>query len=374
MMKKILLGTVAVCGLAVAAATPAKADGLELGISGHFAGYGVFNDQDTPAGVDLRGFDLRKETEVHFIGETTLDNGLTVGVHIEALMDRADGNQTVEASYAYFSGDWGRVHLGEGAAATYLLQVAAPAADSNIDGIDPNINTFDLSRLVGANAGLTTDYLGYRQVQVTGYQNKITYVTPMFSGFQAGVSYTPSLSEGDQGNLAAITIDNNAGFDDALEVALRYEGTFDEIDLAIGGGYTTAGREVAVANGDDREAWNFGIDANWGPFGLGVAFTEDNNGFNNDSDTTFVVVGADYVTGPYTFGVSYLKREDEQNATSNPTAAELETTRWTAGVGYEYGPGMSFRGSIAMIEGESGVANDDEFDGYQISIGTQIDF
>ena len=40
-----------------------------------------------------------------------------------------------EESYAYFSGAWGRVNFGKEDGAAYLLQVAAPSADSNVDGL-----------------------------------------------------------------------------------------------------------------------------------------------------------------------------------------------------------------------------------------------
>jgi len=256
MMKKILLGTVAVAGLVAAATAPAKASDLELGISGFFLGYGVYNNQDEPTGQSLRSFDLRKETEVHLSGETTLDNGLTVGVVLETDMDRADGNSTVEESYAYLSGGWGRLNVGEEDSAPYLLQVVAPAADENIDGDDPLINSFDLGIITGT-AGLVNDTLSYGHYP-TGYTNKLTYITPVFSGFQAGVSYTPANAEADQNNLNAVAQDDNAGFDDAIEVGLRYEGSFEDVDLALGGGFSTIDRETTAAGQDDREVWNIG--------------------------------------------------------------------------------------------------------------------
>ncbi len=386
-MKKILLGTVAVCGLAVAAAAPAKAEGLELGISGMFIGYGVYNNQDEMTGVETRGFDLRKETEVHFTGETTLDNGLTVGVVVETNLDRADNADIVEESYAYISGGWGRFNLGEEEAATYLLQVAAPSADANIDGIQPEINSFNYLTLVSTAAApavgvghVAGTQLGYDQT-VTGYANKITYFTPVFSGFQAGISYTPALSEAPQNGLAPITANKNAGFDDAVEVAVRYEGTFDEIDLALGGGFSQVDREISGVGLDKRDVWNIAADLNWGPFGLGLVYKEDNNGISSNGNTDIFVVGLDYVTGPYTFGASYYEREDEVGVgagsvgtATHGVAGDLETTRWTGGVGYEYGPGMSFRGSLAYVEAETSVAGDVERNGYQFSVGTQIDF
>jgi predicted porin len=376
MMKKLLLSTAAVCGLAVAAAAPASASDLELGISGFFAGYGVYNNQDEPVGDSRRAFDLRKETEIHFTGETTLDNGLTVGVVVETNVDRDDDTaNTVEESYAYMSGGWGRFNIGEEEAAPYLLQVAAPAADENIDGIQPEINSFDLG-IITSSTGLVNDTLGYDQTP-TGYLNKLTYFTPVFNGFQAGVSYTPSLSEGDQNQLAAITSDDDANqYDDALEAALRYEGTFEELDIALGAGFTNMDREITNANQDDRTVWNVGADFDWGPFGLGMSYMEDDNGVNTNGDVEVFVVGVDYHTGPYRFGASYYNRDTESAAGAGVLTAanDLEVSRWTGGVTYEYGPGMSFRGAIAFVEGESDVAGDDERDGYQITVGTQINF
>src|SRR3982750_4690093 len=122
-MKKLLMCSAAVAlGLAVAA--PAKADGIKLDLAGHFKGYVGWINQDTEeGGADERHFDILRETEIHFTGETTLDNGLTVGVHHEADIDSEDflGTNAVgggdlfatEESYAYFSGAWGRVNFGK---------------------------------------------------------------------------------------------------------------------------------------------------------------------------------------------------------------------------------------------------------------------
>lgn len=89
-MKKLLMCSAAIAlGLAVAA--PAKADGIKLDLAGHFKGYVTWLSQDTNdeplAKASIRHFDILRETEIHFTGETTLDNGLTVGVHHQALID-----------------------------------------------------------------------------------------------------------------------------------------------------------------------------------------------------------------------------------------------------------------------------------------------
>ncbi len=141
-MKKLLMCSAA-CALGLAVAAPAKADGVKLDLAGHFKGYVTWVNQDTETGVDERNFDILRETEIHFTGETTLDNGLTVGVHHEADIDSEYGNGdffATEESYAYFSGAWGRVNFGKEDGANYLLQVATPSADENYDGLRQYIN------------------------------------------------------------------------------------------------------------------------------------------------------------------------------------------------------------------------------------------
>ena len=132
-MRKLLLGTAAIAmGLAVSA--PANAQ-VSLDLGGHFKGYVSWVDQDeaTPPATETRSIDILRETEIHFTGETTLDNGLTVGFHAEADVD--DGEFAQDESYLYMSGTWGRVNFGSEDGAAYLMQVAAPSADSNVDGI-----------------------------------------------------------------------------------------------------------------------------------------------------------------------------------------------------------------------------------------------
>ena len=47
----------------------------------------------------------------------------------------------IEESYAYFSGAWGRVNFGSEDGAAFLLQVAAPSADANIDGLRQQVQS-----------------------------------------------------------------------------------------------------------------------------------------------------------------------------------------------------------------------------------------
>jgi outer membrane protein OmpU len=167
-MKKVLLAGTALLGLA-ALASPAQAE-VKLDLGGFFRGYAIFADNDESAAdgaASLREFDFRRHTEIHFSGETTTDNGLTIGVHDELEL----GNETATTAvlsetneaYMYVSGGWGRANFGSEDGAAYLLQVAAPSADSNVDGMRVymqalNSDLWDDGDDTGTSAGIVLDY------------------------------------------------------------------------------------------------------------------------------------------------------------------------------------------------------------------------
>ncbi len=420
-MKKYLL-TTAACGLVMAAA-PASAQ-VQLELGGYVKGYGVYVQQDeTRDNVSTLGdesvtgneFDIVRDTEVHFGGETTLDNGLTVGAHLEAEADGGD-SFAVQESYVYFSGGWGRVNFGAEDGAAYLLQVAAPSADSNIDGIRQYVNPINFNNLTAAGASsprwlaLNGGAIGEVAIDydqnISGYDDKLTYLSPILNGFQAGLSYTPDV--GYASDLEGVgTSPGIDGYNDVYEAALRYEGQFNNIGLILGAGYTysaldqAGGTQPVGAAGpaavalddptDDRVAYNFGADIDVGPVGFGVVYKNDNAGERvtrvadsnssalvGDDEETYVF-GVDYTTGPFKIGASYLDQDNTFGVDN------LDTDKYAAGVVYTYGPGMTFRGSVGYIRqhgGGIGGTTDDgpgsatvnTVSGTYVALGTQINF
>lgn len=437
-MKKLLLST-AICGLAFAAA-PAYAEdgGVKLGLGGFYKGYLSYVDQDeTPDDAttvgdqseSIRSLDWLQDTEVHFTGETTLDNGLTVGAHIEALAD--GGEFTSQEAYAYFSGPWGRVNAGAEDGAAYLLQVAAPSADANVDGLRQSINGVNYDAMneddtatatFGSFVGLVIDQnFGANQLvlestvagddvlaittadqwlvnrgygtfdydnAITGYANKLTYLTPILNGFQAGFSFTPDVSYSD--NLAN-RFDESSTYGNSYEVGARYEGQYNAVGVVLGAGYAfseleeaetdlayrdvnnngaiNVGVDEVVATTDDRQAWNVGGTLAFGPFGLGVTYLNDDMGVDGDAGRDTWAFGADYTTGPFKLGASYYMQSQEVFSSS-----EIDTDRYTGGIVYTYGPGMTFRGSVSYIDHSSPVSYAEDGSATSVLLGTQINF
>lgn len=385
-MKKLLLSTVAVIGV-VSAATPASAQ-IDVTIGGHTKNYIGWMSQDDGDIAEPRSFDMIRESEIHVNAEGTADNGLTYGFHVELEADAGDDQNTVEESYLYLSSNLGRVNLGSEDGANYLLQVAAPSADANIDGIrqyvqpvnymaffstsgtDINTNAVDdgVELATAAAVLVAADGFDYDN-DATGYAEKLTYLSPVWSGFQFGVSYTPDVNDnGSSTGLAGFNTDDVANtYGSAYEGAARYEGQFNNLGFAVGAGYTQVDLEEDGGIGlDDYKEWNVGVDFNVGAFGVGAVWTENNNGVDvGDEDRTFVV-GADYTTGPFQFGASYYDRDDEFSGIGT-----LETERYSGGVVYTAAPGLSFRGSINFIDHEIGT---DSVDATSVLGGVQLNF
>lgn len=317
-MKKILLCSAALVGVAFAAA-PAMAQ-VDVTVGGHTKNYVGWADNEG----DAREFDMLRESEIHFNAEGTADNGLTYGFHVETEADGQDSFE-VEESYLYLASSLGRVNLGSEDGAAYLLQVAAPSADANIDGLRQYINPFTEIESI--------DYAN----DVTGTSEKVTYLSPNWSGVQFGLSYTPTVENDTSGIDGFATEDG----DDFVEGAVRYEGTFNNIGFAVGAGYGDGG--------NDQQQWNVGADFDIGAFGVGAVYTEEEQ---DDVETDTIVVGADYTTGPFQFGASYLNLDADNDSE--------DADRYAGGVVYTVTQGLSLRGSVQYVDADDGAGDDDD--------------
>jgi len=131
-MKRILYGTTALVAAGLAAGEAAAASGLKLGITGFYnnsigASFGNSPTTQVPSGgggittsglgsFDRQAVSMRQEIRVDFTGQTTLDNGITVGVVIGLngeSVAKSDSDEQFDRAYADFSGKFGLIRIGE---------------------------------------------------------------------------------------------------------------------------------------------------------------------------------------------------------------------------------------------------------------------
>lgn len=302
-MKQLLLGSTALVAVGVvAAAQPAlAADPIKLSVNGYYENVVSYTDQD--GATDLKDVAFRHEGELDFNGETTLDNGLTVGFSARLeIVNTGNTNGPMDEVYMYLEGGFGKVQLGSRETAAYLMHYQAPYVGIGVN--TPNFAPYE-------NSGApTSTYL----VQ-TDDANKITYFTPEFAGFQFGVSYVPDVSN---------TSGNTQGFgvlpkglvgeqEDWFSFGASYTREFGEVELGLSAGYEFAslGANDATGTYDDYKSYSFGINVGFAGFTVGGSYAKWNNGLSGSNDGKAWDAGIIYETGPYGVGVTYFNGEDE---------------------------------------------------------------
>src|SRR5690349_16246221 len=116
-MRKLLLGSTGLfsAGLALGGLTGAAAaeEPIRLTVGGYFkSAYQIVVD-DNENGEDGRsepGYDRNidgffSDAEIHFVGRTTLDNGLEVGARVE--LEGETDNDQIDEAWVWFSGGFG---------------------------------------------------------------------------------------------------------------------------------------------------------------------------------------------------------------------------------------------------------------------------
>ena len=404
-MKKLLIASTALVGVAFMATSAHAA--LKMDLGGYFDGYGVYaNNHDTATSLNKNDakYALVRDSQVHVNGQTTLDNGLTIGAHYQMYVagqsaaaavatnvagrltasssqfpNNSQNGTVVDEAYLYGQGGWGRVNFGEEDGAAYLLQVAAPSADSNVDGMRVYVQSLDTQNW---NANLQGVILDYQQADFR-HTDRITYLTPKFNGFQAGLSWAPYPNNTFVGSSVAqpSQIDQVKLFKSPWELAARWDGQFQGVAVSVGAGYSDAARQNSTTTAGqpgstDLRTYNFGANVAMQGFSLGGAYKHSNNGMSSVADgnnnTTIYDFGAGYDNGPYHAGISYFHEKFGAGIINTGVGQDATVHRYALGGGYTFGPGMTFRGAIDWGSYNPTAAAHTKFE--QVTLGTDIQF
>jgi predicted porin len=257
-MKKILCGTTALVAAGLLAGEASAASGLKLGITGFYRGaMGATIGGDsavTRSGSNIIGFGdhgrtsggFRQEIRINFTGETTLDNGLTIGVLVGLNGENLGGFSTAtptKQSWVDFKGKFGDVRFGEFTGAMGQNCIYDPGNVTSNFGINSPNESFSNGGRGTLNAANTTIGVAPFGSIGTCYGidsrgTKIAYFTPSFGGFTMAVSYAPSGSTRNPGGGYFYGSDlKTKRAMDVLSVGADYSSDFGGgTSLLIGGG------------------------------------------------------------------------------------------------------------------------------------------
>lgn len=398
-MKKVLFGTTAIvaaafAGQALANGSVQHNDGVTLKVGGYFvAGVGIGNfserrgeydafDEDgreyasTLNGEDLeKDFHIINDGEIHFKAKGTLDNGIGIEVRVEL---EAFGEGDVIDEH------WMKVKTAFG---TILIGSNDTALDNVAGGI---------GRMKGGIAGGSWDH-GYTFVPgATSYHlgddgdnYAIHYYTPNISGFEFGVSYAPDLGTDGVDCGASTGISTNCSVsnsNDLITVGASWAGTLGDIDLAIGGGYSTGEGDDVAGNTAEVSTWGGGVELGFGAVTIGGAYLnreiEDNNGngslntflAGDEADITQYGVGIEYENGPWVFGLSGLIQDVDDTTAAAATAADFDSFLINGAIGYELGDGVNLGLGIdyGEVDFDNAAFNDEEGFGGKLLLGVKF--
>jgi hypothetical protein len=390
-MKKVLLGSTALVAAGLIAGDAAAADGVKLSLGGYYRGVAgvMFDDFDgVAAGTedDLRDYVFKQDVEVHFKGETTLDNGLTVGAVVQ-LEGQTSGDQ-IDEVYAYFSGGWGELRFGDDDDALAQLCSITPSAASNF-GADSPFFSFSNSAAAGnapvfAYAGTNGTCYG-----MTGDSTKLIYFSPNFGGFSFAMSFAPDNTEDTRNAVsgAGTRFENNPGQNsDALSLAANFNHDFNGVTLNIGGGATWSFDKEASA---EDEAADYQGYASVGFFGftIGGAIELRNNFANNfgdGSDSLTYGAGVTYNWDAWTVGVGWTHGDYEVGQPGTVITAGVLTLTgdvdqnqdiFALTAAYALGPGITVDGVVEWVDSDSnGLGTSSDYQGISFGLGTLISF
>lgn len=339
-MNKMMIGASALAIASVAGA--AAAQEWNVGLSGGtVAGFGyIDSDGSNHDTVVINRADVTMNAKL------VADNGLTFGAYIVFLVDGKDN--IVEDGYGTnVSGSFGQVRVGEenGAHRRALPRVPRTAfvAAGRGGGLlfDGDYNRNDTPA-----RGLADD-----RGANTGTSQKITYLTPRFSGLQAGVSYAVG-ADPDKRGAATDTI-NSPRDGEGIEFGLNYTETFNGISVAVGGGYT----EFLNNGGPNDAGWAIGGQLGYAGFAFGATYGVQDA--RTGSDVEMLALGGTYSTGPWSFGLGYGINLDGSTSGRNRDG----DYGVSIGVDYALAPGVKTGVGFEYIEADVASGDDSAFSG-----------
>lgn len=383
-MKKLLLGSTALVAGGLMAAPAMAADPIKIGVGGYYQFFALAGNIEgiyAPDGTSIqyKGLQFIQEGEIHFIGQTKLDNGTSVGLTVEleghnSVATPAGGSpRQIDEAFLFAFGDWGRLEFGSRDQASYRMYYGAPSALLGWGFFQHNSAFAWTSAAMSSNPamGAATFFTIGGQFQDV---NRVNYFTPRFYGLQVGVGYAPKINLAVNGQLGAGLTGSGigantagvCGFNDAttangcptndnswqdvFDVGANYLNKFGDVTVALFGAWmyasfvpsfqNVAGSNANTVTGANLTAWRqWVVGAQFGiaGFTVGGSIGWDNNGLGNnyytgaDNDSRKYAAAIMYETGPWqmSFGWGHVNTDNGNGARTITTVGQGTTSGLT---------------------------------------------
>jgi len=376
-MKKVLLGTTAIVAAGMIASAPSAiaAEKIKLSVGGYMEQWFGYVNNDDAAAQDFSGFDIKSDSEIHFKGSTTLDNGISVGVNVQ-LEGNSNAGDQIDESYLIVKGDFGEINLGSENSAMYKMHYAPSEFGISINSGDQTGWTSATTNAGGSSiseGGYFRAPFGSTYIEPlrANDSEKLTYYTPRVEGFQLGLSYAPDTAQDSNGQPNRDTANT-----DLMMAGLNFNRSFGSTNVRASLGYGTVLDGIAGTN-TEASAFNAGLGLGFGGLGLGISYSSyDDSGANDGSGLN---AGVNYSSGPWGVSLSYFHGEKDGSTTAGVLTGDGEIDTFMLSAKYALGPGITAAGTLAhtsLNSDDTGLVGTDSADveATYVVVGMKVSF
>lgn len=189
--------------------------------------------------------------------------------------------------------------------------------------------------------------------------SRISYVTPRVFGFQAGVSYymdrtTIGRFRSPESNGTATTAASDLEQNFWMG-AVNYVNKFGDFDVGLSAAATEASNSNELLQ--NTRSFAYGAVVGYAGFKVGGRYSVkadsiDITSGSTNSDYDQWDLGVGYTTGPWSFGLSFMRQEQGVENTTGSASNDV----WAFGTTYDMGGGLQLYGEVFHAESKSSVA------------------
>ena len=344
----------------------------EISISGYQEFFMGSADQSKMLGLDTSdqtdqsksGFDNGTYTRIIATGTTKLDNGLEVtGVYTLSKDTDSGGNAdndgvSVDQNDITVSGGFGSIAFGNAGSTGSIMHYRA---DTIIPTAEPDGANYKFFFTAGTNSYGPVNELDYARDSM-----KIRYLTNVYEGFSAGISYASSvMGEGDTASGTNQNTGTATDYSDITEFVIKYAGETEGVGYGITYGYTTGNTQIITGTKyNDYEGTMITGELSFAGFTVQAKSLDqgDSGGAvstTDDGDAEGFTWCAKYGMG--NFSVGYCDQHSEEKETGVAIKNEMDVK--VASMGYDLGGGVTVSAAYFSHEESQGATKDTDVDG-----------
>ena len=309
-------------------------NGFDIELGGFLDFQVGYKDEDLDSPT-IRDTSFQNDTEIHITAKRTLEH-ITFGgvIHLEADVTNDSDDEGVNSDKTYLfieSAKYGRIELGSNSGVEHLMKYDASTVSYGTGGIDGDFYDYvDVGDFLYS-PDLLAQFRKGKQEDAT----KLTYITPIISGFQLGGSFAPD------GNSSGTTTGFSplfevGGYKNLTSAALTYERFGRNFGVQLSA--TSLFGEAERKDDKNLASYAFGANIFYKNFALGGSYANWNKYTTEtgiDDEAEFFTIGGSYSLGPVGVSANYLN--------SDNFAGEFENI--VGSISYE-----AFKGFVPYLE------------------------